>query len=230
MTDHSEATAALLNSLLGDRFAVATATPAVVDHALFPEELGYIAHAVAKRRAEFGTVRVCARRALEELGIPSCALVPSSHGVPQWPAGIVGSMSHTDDVCAVGVTSASSVLAVGIDVEQDTALDSDLEDLICNASERTWIRQQDPALRHRLGKLFFSAKEAAFKCHFARTKALVDFLDLHLAIDMRKQVFRVAGIEASVELGSGNEEILGRFGYTARHLLTVAVVERSVSR
>ena len=41
---------------------------------LFPEEAASVARAVAKRTEEFRRGRVCARRALSELGVPPSAI------------------------------------------------------------------------------------------------------------------------------------------------------------
>ena len=164
---------------------------------------------------------------MDELGVSPCSLVPLPDGSPSWPTGVVGSMSHTDDVCAAAATTASSVLAVGIDVEQDTPLDVELERMVCTEPEQAWIRRQDPRLRGRLGKLFFSAKEAFYKCQYNLTKTLLDFTDVELAIDMHLQVFQIVRINAPLTVIVRSRNIRGRFGYTTCHLATVAVMEKS---
>ncbi len=216
----------MLDALLGDRFAVAAAAPVLVDDALFAVERRHVAQAVAKRRAEFGTVRVCARRALAELGIAPCPLVPAPDGSPQWPAGIVGSLSHTDELCAAAVTGNAGVRAVGIDVERDAVLDMELEEMVCTAAERDWIRRQDPDWHGRLGTLFFSAKEAFYKCQHALTKATLDFADVELEVSWREGEFRVARLAAAFAPVFRSAAFSGRFGYAAGHITTVAVLER----
>ncbi|GDY78421.1 hypothetical protein SAV31267_079060 [Streptomyces avermitilis] len=63
---------------------------AAVDGALYPEEQAVIARAVEKRRREFTAVRVCARRAMEKLGVPPQPVLPGSAaprgGRPGWSA------------------------------------------------------------------------------------------------------------------------------------------------
>src|ERR1700761_866695 len=61
---------------------------------LFPVEEEAIARAVAKRRREFTTGRACARVALARLGLPPAAIPRGERGDPQWPAGVVGSITH----------------------------------------------------------------------------------------------------------------------------------------
>jgi 4'-phosphopantetheinyl transferase EntD len=64
---------------------------------LFPQEQAVIVNAIEARRREFGTVRRCAREALAALGYPPAPLLPGQERAPQWPAGIVGSMTHCTD-------------------------------------------------------------------------------------------------------------------------------------
>ena len=211
--------------MLGDRFAVATAKPVLSEDGLFPEERRYIMHAAAKRRAEFATVRVCARRALAELGVRPCPLVPAPDGAPCWPPGIVGSLSHANTLCAAAVSRHPDILAVGIDVEDDTLLDLEIEELTCSTAERDWLRRQDPDLRGRLGMLVFSAKEAVYKCQYAVTGAMFDFGEINLVINLRDGMFHVAQLSAAAA-DFPCAEIRGRFHVAAGHLLTTAVLER----
>jgi 4'-phosphopantetheinyl transferase EntD len=185
---------AVLASLLGPGFAVATAVPKRVDDALFPEELRFLAQAVDRRRAEFGTARVCARRALAELGIAPCPLVPYPDRSPRWPAGVVGSISHTENCCAVAVTTDPSILSFGLDIEQDRPLPPGLEPLICTAAERAWLDTKSSACRAWLAGLFFAAKEAFYKCQFGATGSLIDFQEVALALNLDEDSFAVATI------------------------------------
>jgi hypothetical protein len=66
---------------------------------LFPTEETHIQAAVAKRRAEFAAGRVCARSALAELGAPLAPLGVRPDRSPDWPAGLTGSITHTQGFC-----------------------------------------------------------------------------------------------------------------------------------
>src|SRR5690242_12311145 len=61
---------------------------------LFPQEFDSIARATELRRKEFATGRACARAALARLGRPSAAVLRGPGGAPQWPEGVVGSITH----------------------------------------------------------------------------------------------------------------------------------------
>src|SRR5829696_6355628 len=94
----------------------------LVPVALFPEECAVIASAVEKRQREFATVRYCARAALAKLGVPPSPLLPGDRGAPNWPDGIVGSMTHCERFRAAAVARSSEVLTIGIDAEPNDHL------------------------------------------------------------------------------------------------------------
>lgn len=70
---------------------------------LFPDEVVVVSRAVARRQREFQTVRGCARMALRQIDLDRGPLVPDTRGVPSWPAGIIGSMTHCDGYRATAV-------------------------------------------------------------------------------------------------------------------------------
>ena len=123
----------LVESLFDPSCVVETAVPALVDRELFADEHAHIALAVPKRRAEFGTARVCARRALTRLGVAPVSLVPTEDRAPLWPNGVVGSITHTSNCCAVVVASARAQRSLGLDIEQEKLLEPELLAMICTA-------------------------------------------------------------------------------------------------
>src|ERR1700722_6775796 len=77
-----------------------------------------IARAVPRRRAEFATGRRLAREALARLGCLAASLPPDSAGMPQWPTGFVGTISHSGQLCVAVVGRAHNLLGIGIDLEE----------------------------------------------------------------------------------------------------------------
>jgi 4'-phosphopantetheinyl transferase EntD len=175
----------LIQPLFGAHCFTEEAVPALVDAELFTEERAFISRAVPKRRAEFGTARVCARRALARMGIAPMALVPAEDRAPRWPTGIVGSISHTHGYCAVVVAQSAHCISVGLDVEQDRELAPDLLAMICTARERQMLTT---CPQHAL--LYFAAKEAFYKCQYPLTKTFLDFQDVELEVDFARGTFR----------------------------------------
>jgi 4'-phosphopantetheinyl transferase EntD len=106
--------AALLVEMLGPGCAVAVARPAIVTALLPPEEQQFLARSVAKRQAEFGTARLCARRALAQFGIAPGPLLPRADRSPSWPPDLIGSISHMVDCCAVAVARTGTISGLGV--------------------------------------------------------------------------------------------------------------------
>jgi 4'-phosphopantetheinyl transferase EntD len=183
-----------VKALFACEVAVAQGVPALVDDCLYDEEREYIAEAVPRRRAEFGTARVCARRALAELGFASCSLAPYPDRSPRWPEGAIGSISHTAGICLVAVALSSRASGIGLDVECDGDLDRELEAMICTPAERRWLDQWMGEERGRMAKLVFSAKEAFYKCQYPTTRSILDFLEVELHIDPDAGRFTVARV------------------------------------
>ncbi len=88
------ARAGVIERLLPDWVRAVDTTADASEDTLWPAERAVLERAVPKRRIEFATVRVCARAALAELGVPPAAILPGPRGAPGWPPGIVGSMTH----------------------------------------------------------------------------------------------------------------------------------------
>ena len=150
--------------------------PQLVDAALFPEERAHLEKAVPKRRAEFGSARLCARHALAQLGTPAGALVPAPDRSPIWPQGAVGSITHTYGYCGVVVARAEQYASLGLDAERDKELSPELIQMICTPAEQ---QRTDPVD----AIVYFAAKEAFYKCQHPLTRQFLDFQDVELTLD-----------------------------------------------
>ena len=191
----------LLDGLLPDRVRWAQAVipdppaggsddpghPDTIEVGLFPEEREHIAQAVAKRRLEFAAVRRCARRALSELGYPPVPILPGEQREPQWPEGVVGSMTHCAGFCAAAVARSGEVSALGIDAEVHAPLPEGVLDLIALGSERerlAALADGVPTAVH-WDRVLFSAKESVYKAWFPLTRRWLGFdeADIELRLD-----------------------------------------------
>lgn len=142
-----------------------------------PEEIAALSPAaVDVRRVTFALGRIAARRALEALGHESAPILPGRNREPIWPAGLVGSISHTADRAVAAVAAAERTAGVGLDIEEVGGVDSTpLEDMVADKEERRWIAG-DPTRFIRV----FSAKEAIFKAFYPRHGAYFGFEAVHL--------------------------------------------------
>jgi 4'-phosphopantetheinyl transferase EntD len=193
-----------LAQLVAAGCVVEEAVPQLYDAALFPEERAQLARAVEKRRAEFGTARVCARKALARLGFAPMPLVPNADRSPVWPAGVVGSITHTRGYCAVVAAMQSAVISVGVDAEQDKLLTPDLIEMICTPGERAQLSDHDAVV-------YFAAKEAFYKCQYPLTQKFLGFQDVELELDLANGTFGARIIKADAEKPAWLAQLQGRF-------------------
>ena len=123
--------------------------------------------AVPKRRIQFAAGRHCALAALRALGAQVAGIGRGTDGLPVWPAGFTGSISHCDDLaCAVAVRT-TDAWGAGLDVERVVSRRraSRVGPLVVDRDELLAARAA--GLDEALGvTLLFSAKETLFKCLF----------------------------------------------------------------
>lgn len=143
---------------------------------LFPAEEAAIARAAGKRRREFTSVRVCARRALAALGQPPAPLVPGERGAPRWPDGITGSMTHCDGYRGCVLARTANLASVGLDAEPNDVLPARVEPVVALPAERAHIAalaSTSPGVCW--DRLLFCAKEAVYKAWYPVTGRWLGF-------------------------------------------------------
>ncbi len=161
-----------------------------IDAPLFPEEGEIVARAVEKRRREFTTARACARRALAELGVAATAIPSGPRGEPQWPRGIVGSITHCDGYRACAVAAGGEFAVLGVDAEVDAPLPPGVLREIALPEERELLaamarREPGPSW----DRLLFSAKECVYKAWFPLAGRWLGFEDARVTIDLLQRRF-----------------------------------------
>jgi len=174
----------VIDEVLPGGVATAEAWADPPDAWLFPAEEALLARAVDKRRREFTTVRHCARAALGQLGVPPAPILPGERGAPQWPAGVVGSMTHCAGYRAAAVARAGDLLAIGIDAEPDEPLPAGVAEAVALAGELAALarlRAERPTLNW--DRLLFSAKESVYKAWFPLTHRWLDFAEARVDVD-----------------------------------------------
>jgi 4'-phosphopantetheinyl transferase EntD len=161
-------------------FALEWGDPREPSLPLLPEEALLVATAVDKRRFEFSRGRQCARAALRRLGVADSPLLSGSQREPLWPAGVVGSITHTHELCLAAVAWERNYSGVGIDVERAAPLELAVAERVATVAEMSALRSLPPLLAARL---IFSAKEAFYKCQFYRTRQFLGFFDVAIALE-----------------------------------------------
>ena len=137
---------------------------------------------VAKRQGEYLAGRLCAREALHQL----CgqALVPGrdEDGVPIWPAGVVGSITHGAGQAAAIVASAQQWLGLGLDLEKRLNAEraAKLAGEILTPAELERAAELSAEQFARLVTLTFSLKESLFKALYPLVLTRFYFHDAEL--------------------------------------------------
>ncbi len=150
---------------------------------LYPEEQRIVARAVDKRRREFTAVRACARHAMTTLGIPPAPVLPDAPGAPQWPPGLIGSMTHCHGYRAAALAHATDLASLGIDAEPHAPLPDGLLPSVALPTERerlTHLHTRQPAIHW--DRLLYSAKESVYKAWFPLTGQWLDFEEADIEI------------------------------------------------
>ncbi|TXS44007.1 4'-phosphopantetheinyl transferase [Streptomyces sp. t39] len=193
----------------------------------FPEEEALVARAVDKRRGEFATVRRLARTALGALGVPRVPLLPGKRGAPQWPAGIVGSMTHCAGYRGAVATRNTDFVSVGIDAEPHERLPQGVLDAVSLPEEREQLAAW-PALAAAVcaDRLLFSAKESVFKTWYPLTGRELGFDEASIAFTCDTAVSGTFGARLLVPGPEVGGHRLDRFSgrWTARDGLVLTAI------
>jgi 4'-phosphopantetheinyl transferase EntD len=171
-----------------------------------------------KRLAEFAAGRLCARRALAELGLGDFALRRGADRYPIWPDGIVGSITHTRRFCGAAVAPGRVLSALGLDAERVGGVTPELWPQICTAVEARWLEARPEPERSPAAAVIFSAKEAFYKCQYGLAGEWLDFHDIEIAIEDPWQpgereagTFRVWPTRPDRLAGLSDHSPIGRF-------------------
>lgn len=145
---------------------------------LLPDEAMLATGFSGKRAADFAAGRACARRALAEFGYARYPLGRNADRRPDWPAAVVGSISHTSGFCGAVVAPAARFDSIGFDAESAREIDPDLWPALFTSLEISWLAALPAAARAASSLVVFSAKEAYYKCHFGLSPGWLDFIDV----------------------------------------------------
>jgi 4'-phosphopantetheinyl transferase EntD len=179
----------VIEKILPAAIASADAFADPSDALLFPEEEELVAGAVEKRRREFATARDCARRALGSLGVAPGPILRGERGAPQWPAGIVGSITHCAGYRAAAVAYDRDILTIGLDAEPDEPLPDSVLDLVSLPDERARLNELAAVPGTCWDRLLFSAKESVYKAWFPVTGRWLGFEDVDITINALECLF-----------------------------------------
>ena len=214
-----------MNDLFPDGVVFVRADDALAAEPLRPEEAAQTTRMGDARRREFALGRACARRALASLGVHG-PLLRGPDRAPQWPAGVIGSLTHTDGFCAAAVARRGELLALGLDAES-SPLSARAARRVLDEAERAQLERLASPPAQGFATLAFSAKESLYKALFPLCGRKLVFGDAAIEIDPGALAFRVtlrAGGEGALPPGASIE---GRYAVTPTCVLTSVVVRRA---
>lgn len=165
----------------------------------------------APRRSEHLAGRQCAALALARAGAASGEVGTNADGSPLWPAGFVGSITHTRDFASACVSATGELAGVGIDTEEvlDRAASAEIRDTVATRDELDRLQRSSALDPNSLLTLLFSAKESVYKCVAPLTKEFLEFHEVELlAMDLAAGTFE-ARIRRTLPVALGH--LRGRF-------------------
>lgn len=180
------------------------------DHALMPGEA--VPGAILSRQREFAAGRAAARAALAAFGVPAQALPMGADRAPVWPAGVVGSITHTAGACLAVALPSARCRGIGLDLEEDHPLDPDLWEMVLRPEERAGMTGAQ-------AKAVFCAKEAAYKAQYSVSRTLYGFDGMR--VDWRGAAFDAVFTQAVPPFDAG-AQVEGQVVRVAGHLLALA--------
>jgi len=157
-----------------------------------PEERFCIAGAAPKRRNEFSTGRWLAHQLFPKFDVRQFNLLPGEKKQPEWPAHLVGSITHTDSHAAVAIGRRTNLLGIGIDMEERGRVTDKISRKILTVAEHRRYPDVDPTL-------IFSAKEACYKFLFPLVGEYVDYLAVEVDLNLDRQGFKLRYIGESTQ-------------------------------
>lgn len=178
----------MLERILPDVVEVAESWGDSQDGVLAPEELELVRNARPKRVAEFRSGRLCARRALAQLGIAPAPLGVRGKRAPRWPTGVVGSITHCTGFVAAAVARSEDLFGIGIDAEPNERLPRGVLHRIASPAEEAWaVSAQGEVAGDRL---LFCIKESIYKVWSPATDEWLGFEDAFVEVDLATRTFR----------------------------------------
>ena len=170
---------------------------------------------VPLRLAEFRAGRAAARAAMAELGLPTFAVPVKDDRAPRWPAGLCGSISHSETLCLAAVAVLSPLRGIGLDLEEDGPLEEDLRTAI--------LRPEENHVSAEEAMLIFSAKEAAYKAQYPMSLCLFGFDALSVSLDHANRSF-TARFTTEITPFPMGYVLHGRYAHVQGHILTAVTL------
>jgi enterobactin synthetase component D len=184
--------------------------------------------ATMKRRRQFCAGRICALAALHALEPEARAAAPSrgERGMPIWPAGVTGSITHTDEFVSAAVVRTRDVRGLGIDSERIMSDERarGVSPAVAWPYELAHVRRAGWSRLEAL-TLVFSAKESIFKCLYPLIGRFFEFHDVRIvAVDGESRTFTAHVVKTLSPDFPAGTVLTGRFEFRSGSVHTGVTV------
>ncbi len=133
-----------------------------------------------RRKRESEAARALAKGMLGRRGVTVAEIPKHAEGFPIWPAGWVGSLSHSSGWCAAALAPAAVARSVGVDVENPIRMKAPMWAHILTAEERRGLDALGPEDAAVRATAVFGAKEALFKALSPLGQTVPGFLQVEI--------------------------------------------------
>lgn len=133
-----------------------------------------------KRLQDFSTGRYCARKALAAIGYENAEILVGDDKQPIWPAGYVGSISHSGKLVGAVAGKTSQIISIGLDIETIGKIKPDMWRLLYTEAETCFLNAFSGEELAYYTTLLFSFKESFYKLQFPLTKTFLNFTDVEI--------------------------------------------------
>ncbi len=151
----------------------------------------FLERAVIRRKAEFLAGRYAAQRAMKKLRIEKTTVGIGQHRNPVWPAGLIGSITHTATQAICAIVQNTDYQSIGIDLAEQISITTanNIKDQIIQTHEINAF-SHCPLSFEQLLTLTFSAKESLFKALYPQVKAYFEFHAAEIVnVEMKSRTF-----------------------------------------
>lgn len=197
------------------------------DIAGLPGEQHLAGRGQAPQRLQSLVARDQARRALAHWGAKGSAIGRGAGGVPLFPVGYQGSLTHTRDYAGAAVARANAI-SFGIDVEKARHLGGEHRPFLTSREQKQLQRLQRREPDIPWAVILFCVKEAAYKASYPINRQWLSMTDAeaHLVRDGRFSVW-LPGRNSGARLFLG-KWVVGR-GLVAAFAANVPLNDRPTS-
>ena len=164
--------------------------------------------------------RALALELLGEAGVEATRIGKRPDGAPEWPAGCIGSLAHTEGHAVAAVAPRGACVALGIDVEPAEPLPDDAGERALTQDERAWI-ENGSATRPSAGRLVFGAKECVHKAIHPLRGAWLEFDEVRIEVDAAFDCFVPHPLSTAAVRAFDGLRAEGRVFFVEQQLVTV---------